>query len=79
MWGQSQELSFGHVRLEMPGLRSKWRETLGSGWIYVSLESRGRRHPRMDGMESSENGRDLEGKEGGLKRDENPKLSSRTL
>lgn len=37
---------------------------LGTSWIYVSLESRGRSHQYVDGMESSENGRDVERNKG---------------
>lgn len=58
LWGQSQELSFGHVRLEMPGLRSKWRETLGSGWI-CEFGVQGKApsmHGKAPSMESCENG-----------------------
>lgn len=37
--GESQELRFGHVRLEMPCIGIQV-EMLGGGWVYVSLESR---------------------------------------
>lgn len=75
--GESQELSFGPVRFEMPCLR--FVEPLDSVWMSASLESRGRGPQHMDGTENCKNGKDLEEKESSQRKSENPKLSSRTL
>lgn len=64
--GESQELSFGPVRFEMPCLR--FVEPLDSVWMYVSLESRGRGRQHMAAQKTVRMDRTLKKK----RRAENP-------